>query len=83
MSRLIDRHSSRAMGSGNMKRALARLTLEWDGLLQAAPNDAGDIDISQARDKIYELTKDTAFLWGTRSPVEYGPQDATLKRRVP
>lgn len=62
---LINRMSSRQMGTGNMKRALARLSLEWDGLLQAVPPDASNDFVRQARDKLFELVKDTAFLWGT------------------
>lgn len=83
MSHLTDRHSSRQMSSSNMKRALARLALDWDALLQEAPPDAEDRFIQEARYRLHRLTVDTAFLWGTASPVEYGLQDAALKRRAP
>lgn len=82
MSRLIDRTSSRQMTIPNMKKALARLALEWDALLQEAPPDASDDFVNNARQDLSTLATDTAFLWGTTSPVEYGPQDATLKRRT-
>jgi hypothetical protein len=82
MSRLIGRISSRPMSIPNMKKALARLALEWDTILQEAPPDAEDRYIDDARERLLRLSIDTAYLWGTSSPVEQGPQDATLKRRV-
>lgn len=75
---LINRTSSRAMGAGNMKRALKRIALEWDAILQEAPPDCKDIEINAIRYELFHLTKRTAFLWGTSSPIEYGPQDTIL-----
>lgn len=70
------------MSIPNMKKALARLALEWDAILQEAPPDAEDRVIDEARTALVCLAIDTARLWGTSSPVEQGPQDATLKRRM-
>jgi hypothetical protein len=60
---------TRAMGAGNMRRALARITMEWDNILQVAPPEADEHRIDEMRTQLFDLAGNTAFLWGTRNPL--------------
>lgn len=64
-----------------MKRALARLSLEWCALLQEVPPEIDDATVSDLRDRLNLLARDTAFCWGVASPVEYNWQDSVLRKK--
>lgn len=63
--RLSHRTSSRQMGSGNMKRALARIMLELSALVDEAPpvGDWHDQEAVVIKDDLAEIAKRITGLW--------------------